>query len=136
MAVPGPITSEQSRGCHKLIQQGAKLVQTVEDVLCELSPMYRDALARGAPGPVIPALAGAEPSALGLSEDESAVLALFDDPRPVHVDRLAESATFGMARLQTALFGLALRGCIDPMAGGYYVARPKTGSHGSQSSPD
>jgi DNA processing protein len=125
MAVPGPITSEQSRGCHALIQQGAKLVQTVEDVISELSPMYRDALS--APrerGPAVPADAGPAPPAL--SADECAVLALFDDPRPIHVDRLAESATFGMARLQAALFGLALRGCVDPLAGGYYVARPKS----------
>jgi DNA processing protein len=131
MAVPGPITSDQSRGCHRLIQQGAKLVQTVDDVLCELSPMYRGALAPQAAAP-----SGGEPAAPvrpvpGLSADESAVLALFDDPRPVHVEILAENATFGMARLQTALFGLALRGCIDPMAGGYYVARPRTGAHGS-----
>ena len=39
---------------------------------------------------------------LRLSPDEAAVLALFDDPRPIHVDRLAERATFGMARLQTS----------------------------------
>jgi DNA processing protein len=57
MAVPGPVTSEQSRGCHRLIQQGAKLVQTVEDVLEELSPMYRDA-----PGP---RRAGPRPLGLG-----------------------------------------------------------------------
>ena len=130
MAVPGPITSEQSRGCHRLIQQGAKLVQTVEDVLAELSPMYT-----GRPGPDpsgdagVPAERGPTAPPRGSAPDEVAVLALFDDPRPVHVDRLAERATFGMARLQTALFGLALRGCIDPMAGGYYVARPRGGSH-------
>ena len=136
MAVPGPVTSEQSRGCHRLIQQGAKLVQTVEDVLAELSPMYRDALTREAPGttpgpsgPVSP-----DRPAQGLTQDEVAVLALFDDPRPVHVDRLAENATFGVARLQAALFALALRGCIDPLPGGYYVARPRTGAHRSQSS--
>lgn len=131
MAVPGPVTSEQSRGCHRLIQQGAKLVQTVEDALSELSPMYRNALSSGArdPAPVDPV--PSDPSLQGLSSDELAVLGLFDDPRPVHVDRLAESATFGMARLQTALFSLALRGCIDPMAGGYYVARPRNGTHRS-----
>jgi len=134
MAVPGPITSEQSRGCHRLIQQGAKLVQTVDDVLSELSPMYRDALAGGVPEPAPATASGVRPEPIGLNPDESAVLALFDDPRPVHVDRLAENATFGMARLQTALFGLALRGCIDPMAGGYYVARPRTGVPGCESS--
>jgi DNA processing protein len=130
MAVPGPVTSEQSRGCHRLIQQGAKLVQTVEDVLAELSPMYRDALTGGIPetGKKTADPGPAEDPGHGLTPDEVAVLALFDDPRPVHVDRLAENATFGVARLQTALFSLALRGCIDPLAGGYYVARPRTGA--------
>jgi DNA processing protein len=131
MAVPGPVTSEQSWGCHRLIQQGAKLVQAVEDVLSELSPMYRDALAREATASGPPGPAPHDRLEHGLSPDERAVLSLFDDPRPVHVDRLAENATFGMARLQTALFGLALRGCIDPVAGGYYVARPRTGPRGS-----
>jgi DNA processing protein len=132
MAVPGPVDSEQSRGCHRLIQQGAKLVQTVEDVLDELSPMYRDALAsQPAHGP-----AGGAPTEAGtqvpLCEDEVAVLALFDDPRPVHVDRLAGAAPLGIARLQTALFGLALKGRIDPLPGGYYVAPPRTGPRGPE----
>jgi DNA processing protein len=131
MAVPGPVTSDQSRGCHRLIQQGAKLVQTAEDVIGELSPMYRDALT-----PVEgsrPCLddAGAGTPAPPLSPDEIAVLSLFDDPRPLHIDRLAENATLGLARLQAALFGLALRGRIEPLAGGYYVARPRAGASGS-----
>jgi DNA processing protein len=34
-AVPGRIDSEQSKGCHKLVQDGAKLVQSIDDVLEE-----------------------------------------------------------------------------------------------------
>ncbi len=37
MAVPGALTSRQSRGCHRLIQDGAKLVMSVDDILSELS---------------------------------------------------------------------------------------------------
>lgn len=36
-AVPGSLTNRQSRGCHKLIQDGAKLVMSVDDILNELS---------------------------------------------------------------------------------------------------
>ena len=129
MAVPGPVGSPQSRGCHRLIQQGAKLVQEAADVLDELSPMYRSALAQcGAAGPEAPETGSPGPP---FSADESAVLALFDDPRPIHVDMLADKAAFGIARLQTALFALVLRGSLDPLPGGYYVAGPRKGPAGS-----
>jgi DNA processing protein len=36
-AIPGPITDPLSAGCHQLIGQGAKLIQCVEDIACELA---------------------------------------------------------------------------------------------------
>lgn len=47
-AVPGPITSEKSKGCHELIKQGAVLVRSVEDVLAELPSLARDTTAQKA----------------------------------------------------------------------------------------
>jgi DNA processing protein len=42
-AIPGSIHSPQARGCHKLIKQGAKLVETANDVLDELSFTFQSA---------------------------------------------------------------------------------------------
>jgi DNA processing protein len=124
MAVPGPVSSEQSAGCHRLIQQGAKLVHSVGDVLEELSPMYSAALA-----PKVPAPEGDPgPDLAGIGPDEVAVLALLDDPEPVQLDALADRAPFGIARLQTALFGLEVRGAVEQLPGRYYLARPRRGA--------
>ena len=39
LAVPGPVNSRASRGCNQLIRDGAKLVQSVDDILEELGPV-------------------------------------------------------------------------------------------------
>ena len=40
-AVPGPADSLSSRGCHRLIRDGARLVETVDDIIDELGPLVR-----------------------------------------------------------------------------------------------
>ncbi|HEY2759817.1 MAG TPA: DNA-processing protein DprA, partial [Pirellulales bacterium] len=46
-ALPGLVTSRMSQGCHRLIRDGAKLVETVDDVLEELGPLVAAAPAQG-----------------------------------------------------------------------------------------
>lgn len=119
MAVPGPVDSDQSVGCHRLIQQGAKLVHEAEDVIAELNPELRRRL-RPASG----SAAGEAGARLDrLSEDEALVLSLLADPEPVHLDVLADRAPFDVARLQVALFGLEMRGAVEQLPGRYYLGR-------------
>jgi DNA processing protein len=121
MAVPGPVGSEQSEGCHRLIQDGARLVHRVDDIVAELPPVYTPAVG---PGPA-PEGRGTVPDPVGLGPDEVEILGLFDDPEPVHGDLLAERAPFGIARFQTALLGLELRGFVEQLPGRYYLLRPR-----------
>ena len=72
MAVPGPVSSEQSEGCHRLIQDGARLVHRVDDIVAELPPVYTSAIDPG-PAPV----ESGPPDPAGLSPDEVEILRLF-----------------------------------------------------------
>jgi DNA processing protein len=121
LAVPGPVSSPRSTGCNRLIQQGAKLVQNIDDILEELPPFYLTALPEGRSGGV----SEAAPNLDGLTDDEARVLGLLDAIEAVQLDELAERAPFGIARLQTALFGLEIRGAVEQSPGRYYLLRPR-----------
>ncbi len=43
-AVPGRVDDRPARGCHRLLRDGAKLVETVDDILEELGPLYQAAV--------------------------------------------------------------------------------------------
>jgi len=121
LAVPGPIDSVKSLGCNRLIAEGARPALSVDSVLDELSPMYRGA-ARGSSSH---ARAAKPPDMAHLTADENHVLGIVSRTEPVHLDRLVDLASFGIARLQTALFGLEIRGAVERQPGRYYVLRPK-----------
>jgi DNA processing protein len=67
-AVPGRVDSRTSQGCHRLIRDGAKLVESIDDVLEELGPLVEAAPAPS--GHVIH-----HPAELSLNEVEQKVLA-------------------------------------------------------------
>jgi DNA processing protein len=105
MAVPGPVHSPKSKGCNHLIQQGAKLVQCVEDVLVEIGAQVRQ------PMPQQTALPLEE-----LTEPEGALLALLT-PDPQHIDLLAEK--YGQPTFTTLalLLQLELKNRVVQLAG-------------------
>ncbi len=102
-AVPGSIHSPQSRGCHALIKQGAKLVESTEDILAELRlPVL-------VPAPAAPAQA---PS----GGDGDAVLdALGYDP--VSLDALQARTGWLSAQLNAHLLSLELEGQVARLPG-------------------
>lgn len=110
-AIPGSIHSPQSRGCHWLIRQGAKLVESAQDVLEEL------------PMPPGHALAGvgrkeeaAEPS--GDPADDGLLAALGFDP--VSLDALVDRTGIAPAELQARLLELELDGAVARLPGGLF----------------
>ena len=96
-------------------------LDVTDDVLEELSPMYRGAVA---PPPPESAHDTTEPPARPVP-DEQAVLELLDEVEFVQLEQLADRAPFGIARLQTALFGLELKGLVECHPGRHYALRPQ-----------
>jgi len=105
-AIPGSIHSPQSRGCHALIKQGAKLVDDVRDVLDELrwtsAPVSSPAAAPGA------AADAADPLLIAMGYE------------PVELDQLQARTGWPTARLSAQLLELELAGQVARLPGGRY----------------
>ena len=104
-AIPGSIHSPQSRGCHALIRQGAKLVESAEDVLEELRPgLVRREVSAEAAAP--------------RSSDDPLLDALGYDP--VSLDALLARTGMDTAALQARLLELELDGQVARLPGGLF----------------
>jgi DNA processing protein len=107
-AIPGSIHSPQSRGCHALLKQGAKLVEVAQDVLDELN------LAGGRVGP----LAGSEGEMKEACAETPLMQALGFDA--VSLDALQARTGLDTARLQAQLLELELEGRLARLPGGLF----------------
>jgi DNA processing protein len=116
-AIPGSIHNPMARGCHRLIRDGAKLVETVEDLLEELG---WDASSVGS----VEADLNTVHAADFLDDDYVTLLdAMGHDPAPVDV--LVHRTGLTPQALSSMLLTLELRGIVHPVPGTGYVRASK-----------
>lgn len=117
-AIPGSIHAPQSRGCHSLIRQGAKLVESAQDVLEELRHVTF-----GAGGSVTGVGAVSENEAVSTDcsvhgKETFLLQALGHDP--VGLDALLERTGLDASTLQARLLELELAGVVGRLPGGLF----------------
>ena len=109
-AIPGSIFAPSSRGTNQLIKEGAKLVQTVEDILEELNPC------------IIPQQPSIQPSLPFLPEDqrEQKILSLLSEG-PLHIDELCRRSGIPAGEMASLLTMLEIKGVIREMGNKIYI---------------
>lgn len=124
-AIPGSIHNPLARGCHRLIRDGAKLVETVEEVAAELAPLAQSlgARLRERLATALAALPHPAPAAARARDPDYARLldALGHDA--LGVDQLAARTGFGVPVLSSMLLMLELEGEVVAAGGGAYARR-------------
>ena len=114
-AVPGRIDSRTSHGCHQLIRDGAKLVESVDDVLEELGP-----LVEATPRPDGQLIH--HPAELQLNTQELAVLDAIDT-EPTSIDQVATASGLPIHRVLSTISVLEMRSVIRRVSGNYVARR-------------
>ncbi len=119
-AVPGPIDRPTSEGCHRLIQQGAKLVCSVEDIVDELGLGLNALPLDFAPVPP-PGADGASPSPapsrhIELSDPERRLLAALA-PGDATIDTLAEATAMPSGLVSAVLLQLEMKHLVRQRPG-------------------
>lgn len=111
-AVPGEVGSSRSRGAHRLIRQGAKLVENADDIIEEIAPQ----LARPEGGSrrqrVLPQHCG---------DDTRKIFGLVQE-RILHIDEVIETSGLSPAQVLPILLELELQGFLRQLPGKRYAA--------------
>ncbi len=114
-ALPGSIHNPLSRGCHELIRQGAKLVESAGDILSELGPLAGHLLEVAEDEQLAPV--AVEP------DDDYAGLRKFLSHDPVTIDELEKQSGLTIDQLSSMLLILELHGEVESLSGGRYVKK-------------
>lgn len=113
-AIPGSIHNPMSKGCHHLIRQGAKLVESADHVLEELAPLL--SIARDTSAAAV--LTGTNDTEEALDEDYEQLLECLEYT-PVTVDRLVARSGLTPEIVSSMLLIMELRGLVRAAPGGY-----------------
>jgi DNA processing protein len=111
-AIPGSIHNPLARGCHQLIRQGAKLVETAEDILEELIPHLPTQISTSTPESD---KASNQPA---LDPDHQKLLKCLQF-EPVAIDELVNCSGFSAAEVASMLLIMELEGSIVSESGLY-----------------
>jgi len=123
-AIPGSIHSPLSKGCHYLIKQGAKLVESAQDILEEMVS-YRARAGSGSSASVSMSCDAITQAATrdcggnvpGTVKDQLLAALGFD---PASLDMLAARSGIDIAQLNAQLLALELEGVVEMLPGGVY----------------
>ncbi|MEY3288299.1 MAG: DNA-protecting protein DprA [Pseudomonadota bacterium] len=108
-AIPGSIHNPLARGCNALIRNGAKLVETTQDILEELNQYYQ---------PDEKLLSFTMQSTLDLEQETLLNRVMFS---PTSIDTLVESTGESVEIISSMLLILELQGYLEATAGGCYM---------------
>jgi DNA processing protein len=114
-AVPGLARHYQSVGPHRLLKQGAKLVESAEDILEEIRPLIRPSWLHGVEART---LSGDQSS----SPEEAALLQCIDQ-NPRHIDEICRSLQWPVSQVMSILLSLELKGTVEQLPGKYFVRK-------------
>ncbi len=113
-ALPGSIHNPLARGCHTLIRQGAKLVETASDILAELAPLashMKETAEMAEPGDI----------AVPLGDDDYSELRRVLSHDPVTINELESQSGLTIDQLSSMLLILELHGEVESLSGGRYA---------------
>ena len=115
-AIPGSIDNPMSRGCHRLISDGAKLVESVSDVVGELGVMLQtNEACLGSTS--VTHMDSAQNKNASI-EEKTILSALGGDP--ASVDKLVERTGLTAEKVSSILLALEIDGCVASAPGGLY----------------
>ncbi|NTV12421.1 MAG: DNA-protecting protein DprA [Desulfobulbaceae bacterium] len=117
-AIPGRADSLKSAGCHRLLQQGAKLVMSVGDVVNEFVDLH-------SPRPTASAATQQAPRLTELSDEERAVMAVLEI-YPRHIDEVITACRLTVNQVNELLLMLEIKGYCEVLPGQHYQLMPNS----------